>query len=97
MAEPYYIWRDAGFELTIATPKGGPVPVDPASESEAFLTPEAKKMQQDGGLVEWVEWGKEDAAGRQYCQFFTCYLVQRLNQSIWCSCVRCMMHCQFVI
>src|SRR5216110_1838640 len=31
-AAPYFVFRDAGVELTLASPKGGQPPVDPKSD-----------------------------------------------------------------
>jgi len=31
-AAPYFVFRDAGVELTLATPKGGQPPIDPKSD-----------------------------------------------------------------
>lgn len=30
-AHPYYVFRDAGYKVTFASPKGGKAPLDPAS------------------------------------------------------------------
>ena len=34
-AAPYYVFLAAGAEITVASPKGGSPPVDPASSAEA--------------------------------------------------------------
>lgn len=31
LASPYYAFKDAGYSITIASPKGGKIPLDPAS------------------------------------------------------------------
>jgi putative intracellular protease/amidase len=31
-AAPYFVFRDAGVDLTLASPKGGEPPVDPKSD-----------------------------------------------------------------
>lgn len=31
-AAPYFVFRDAGVELTLASPKGGEPPIDPKSD-----------------------------------------------------------------
>ena len=33
-ASPYYVFKDAGAQLTLASPKGGQPPLDPKSRSE---------------------------------------------------------------
>jgi len=47
LAEPYYIFKDAGYDVTLSSPKGGPIPIDAASLEGDFLTAEAKRFQQD--------------------------------------------------
>jgi len=32
LAAPYFVFRDAGVEVTLASPKGGPPPIDPRSD-----------------------------------------------------------------
>lgn len=34
LAAPYYVFIDAGAQVTLASPKGGPAPVDPRSEAD---------------------------------------------------------------
>ena len=47
LAAPYYVFTEAGFELTIASPKGGPVPLDPKSESIIMATQTTKRFLKD--------------------------------------------------
>lgn len=47
LAAPYYIFTEAGFELTIASPNGGPVPLDPKSESIIMATQRTKRFLKD--------------------------------------------------
>lgn len=44
---PYYVFRDAGANLTIASPKGGKPPVDPNSEADEALTDTTRRFQAD--------------------------------------------------
>jgi len=44
---PYYVFKDAGAHITIASPKGGKPPVDPASEAEGALTDSTKRFSED--------------------------------------------------
>ena len=37
-AAPYYVFKDAGAEVTIASPKGGKAPIDPVSDAEDTQT-----------------------------------------------------------
>lgn len=47
-AAPYYAFKEAGFELTLASPLGGQPPIDPKSKSEDFQTPATIKYYADG-------------------------------------------------
>ena len=44
---PYYVFRDAGANITIASPKGGKPPVDPNSEADEALTSTKKLSDVD--------------------------------------------------
>jgi len=46
-AAPYYLFQGAGYSVTLASPKGGPVPIDAASLAGDFLTEAAKKFLLD--------------------------------------------------
>lgn len=46
-AAPYYVFKDAGADVTLASPKGGQPPLDPASEAEAALTDATKRFNND--------------------------------------------------
>lgn len=48
-AAPYYVFRDAGVQLTLATPKGGQPPVDPKSDLPENQTPAMARFKQDKG------------------------------------------------
>lgn len=37
-ARPYYLFRESNFDITVASPKGGPAPIDPGSMKEKKLT-----------------------------------------------------------
>ena len=45
---PLYEFLDAGHEVTIASPEGGAVPIDPASLAEDALTDTTRRFQADG-------------------------------------------------
>jgi putative intracellular protease/amidase len=47
LAFPYYIFKDAGAVMVLASPKGGAVPLDPKSESILASTPTIRKFQKD--------------------------------------------------
>jgi len=44
---PYYVFRDAGADITLASPKGGQPPVDPNSEAEDALTDSTRRFSDD--------------------------------------------------
>ena len=44
---PYYVFQDAGADITLASPKGGQPPVDPNSEAEDALTDSTRRFSQD--------------------------------------------------
>ena len=46
-ATPFYAFKDAGIELTLATPKGGQAPIDPTSELADFQTPATERFNAD--------------------------------------------------
>ena len=46
-AAPYYVFRDAGVELTLASPKGGQPPIDPKSDLKENQTPAMERFKQD--------------------------------------------------
>lgn len=46
-ASPYYILKDKGFEITVASPKGGQPPIDPKSNEPDFQTESTKRFDKD--------------------------------------------------
>ena len=46
-AAPYYVFKDAGAEIVLASPLGGMPPVDPASEAADAQTPATRRFQSD--------------------------------------------------
>jgi len=46
-AAPYFVFRDAGVDLTLASPKGGQPPIDPKSDEPAGQTPAMTRFKQD--------------------------------------------------
>jgi putative intracellular protease/amidase len=46
-AAPYFVFRDAGIELTLASPKGGQPPIDPKSDLPDNQTPAMARYKQD--------------------------------------------------
>ena len=46
-AAPYFVFRDAGVQLTLASPKGGQPPIDPKSDLPENQTPAMTRFKQD--------------------------------------------------
>src|SRR5271168_740504 len=46
-AAPYFVFKDAGVELTLASPKGGQPPLDPKSDMPANQTPAMTRFKKD--------------------------------------------------
>lgn len=47
LAAPYYAFKDAGAEITLASPKGGQPPLDPKSNEPASQTDETRRFEAD--------------------------------------------------
>lgn len=47
LAAPYYVLKDAGIEITLASPKGGQPPLDPTSEKPENQTQSTKRFSTD--------------------------------------------------
>jgi putative intracellular protease/amidase len=47
LAAPYFIFRDAGVHITLASPNGGQPPLDPKSNEPAFQTDDTRRFEQD--------------------------------------------------
>ena len=47
MAAPYYVFKDAGVDLTLASPKGGRPPLDPKSNEPEFRTGLTLRFEKD--------------------------------------------------
>ncbi|MEF2552077.1 type 1 glutamine amidotransferase domain-containing protein [Aurantimonas sp. A2-1-M11] len=46
-AAPYYVFKDAGADITLASPKGGQPPLDPKSDAEDAQTEATKRFKAD--------------------------------------------------
>jgi putative intracellular protease/amidase len=51
LAAPYFVFRDAGVEVTIASPKGGQPPIDPKSDLPENQTPAMARFKKDGAAM----------------------------------------------
>ena len=47
MAAPYYVFKDAGVQITLASPKGGRPPLDPKSNEPNFQTDITRRFEKD--------------------------------------------------
>lgn len=47
LAAPYYVLKDAGAQITLASPKGGQPPLDPKSDEPMFQTDLTRRFQAD--------------------------------------------------
>ncbi|GII59852.1 dimethylallyltransferase [Planotetraspora thailandica] len=47
LAAPYYRFKDAGWQITLASPKGGRAPLDPKSNEEQFKTDQTRRFEAD--------------------------------------------------
>ncbi|MEH6716823.1 type 1 glutamine amidotransferase domain-containing protein [Parasphingorhabdus flavimaris] len=46
-AAPYYIFKDADAEITLASPKGGQPPLDPSSDADDAQTDDTRRFKSD--------------------------------------------------
>ncbi|WP_321327394.1 type 1 glutamine amidotransferase domain-containing protein [uncultured Parasphingorhabdus sp.] len=46
-AAPYYIFKDAGSDITLASPEGGQPPLDPSSDADDAQTEDTKRFKSD--------------------------------------------------
>ena len=51
-ATPYYILKDAGHTITLASPKGGQPPLDPKSDAPDAQTDATRRFKHDGAAQE---------------------------------------------
>lgn len=47
LAAPYYVFKDASAEITLASPKGGQPPLDPKSDEPNFQTEHTERFKND--------------------------------------------------
>src|SRR5271154_4398390 len=50
-AAPYFVFRDAGIQLTLASPKGGQPPLDPKSDLPENQTPAMTRFKKDASAL----------------------------------------------
>lgn len=54
IAAPYFIFMDAEIKMTLASPKGGPVPLDPKSQSIIVATGKTKRFLKDAQAMSFL-------------------------------------------
>jgi putative intracellular protease/amidase len=59
-AAPYYVFKDAGTDITLAFPKGGKPPLDPKSDEPDAQTDATRRFKND---ADSQRAGGDDAAG----------------------------------
>ncbi|MFS8185144.1 type 1 glutamine amidotransferase domain-containing protein [Pseudovibrio denitrificans] len=52
LAAPYYVFKDAGASITLASPAGGQPPLDPKSDLPDFQTPATDRFKADSAANE---------------------------------------------
>lgn len=51
LAAPYYVFKDAGAEITLASPQGGNPPLDPKSNEPDFQTEQTHRFEADSAAM----------------------------------------------
>ena len=51
-AAPYYVFKDAGAEIVLASPKGGQPPLDPKSDDADAQTDDTRRFKKDTSAIE---------------------------------------------
>lgn len=52
LAAPYYVFKDSGMQVTLASPAGGQPPIDPSSEEQGAQTEATRRFQDDADAQE---------------------------------------------
>jgi len=59
LAAPYEIFKNKGYDITFASPKGGPIPLDAGSLRGDFFTEESKKFLLDADAMDMFSHSKK--------------------------------------
>ena len=51
LAAPYYVFKNAGLEIVLASPLGGQPPLDPKSNEPSFQTDETRRFEADAAAT----------------------------------------------
>jgi putative intracellular protease/amidase len=52
LASPYFVFREAGVDITLASPKGGQPPLDPKSNEPGFQTDDTRRFEKDAAAMQ---------------------------------------------
>ena len=70
-AAPYFVFKDAGVDVTLASPKGGQPPIDPKSDLPENQTPAQVRFKSDAEAIKafanTVKLADVKAADFRYC------------------------------
>lgn len=71
-SDAYYEFFDMGYEITLASPKGGHVPVDPTSKKPEYSTAATSRFRGDGIVTLELEntWKLEEVSASDYDAVF---------------------------
>jgi putative intracellular protease/amidase len=66
LAAPYYVFKDAGANVVLASPKGGEPPLDPGSDEPASQTEDTRRFKADAGaMAQLASTGRLDAVRQE--------------------------------
>ena len=81
LAVPYYIFKEAGATIVLASPKGGEVPLDPRSESIIVSSSTTKRFQKDQEAISLLAHSEE--IGKQQANDFDFVLLLGGHGPLW--------------
>ena len=79
LVAPYYVFTQAGYDVTVASIKGGKIPVDPNSLQGDFKTEDVKKFWADG--MQSISTQQYHYIDRKYIAVGRCLLIRVLLQT----------------
>lgn len=81
LAVPYYIFKEAGATITLASPKGGEVPLDPRSESIIVSSSTTKRFLKDQEAISLL--AHSESIAKQQAKDFDCVLLLGGHGPLW--------------
>jgi hypothetical protein len=80
LAAPYYVFKDAGAEITLASPKGGQPPLDPKSNAPSFQTDQTRRFEADPvANTQLAQTVRLDSVRQEYCCSMISQLIGRVG------------------